>query len=126
MENVGVPKKQTGETASAGRAVWDPFWLMREMFGWGRSGDAPSFEVKETDDAYVCKVKVKLELPDRADVAHAKAQLDRGELTLVVPKAAAPTPEPVTPPRKAPRATGSGNGSARRTPRGGTRTGRRG
>ena len=37
MGNVAVQKKQTGETPSVAHAVWDPFWFMREMFGWGRS-----------------------------------------------------------------------------------------
>ena len=69
--------------------MWDPFWFVHEMFGWRRLGDAPSFDVKETDDAYV--YKVKLTVPDRADVARMKAELDNGELTLVVPKAAAAT-----------------------------------
>ena len=89
MENAGVQKKQSGGSPSVARALWDPFGFMQEMFGWGRSGDAPLFEVKETDDTFVCKVKVNLTLPDQADVAHAKAELENGELTLVVPKAAA-------------------------------------
>jgi HSP20 family molecular chaperone IbpA len=122
MENAGVQKKQTGETASVFSTVWDPFWFMRQVFGWGRSGDAPSFDVKETDDTYVCKVNVKLTLPDHADVAHAKAELDNGELTLVVPKVVAATPEPVAPPQRTPRAKGKGGGSAGRRPRRGART----
>src|SRR3954465_12969004 len=99
MENAGVQKKQTGETPNVLRALWDPFGFMQEMFGWGRTADGPLFEVRETDDTYVCKVKVQLTLPDQADVAHAKAELDRGELTLVVPKAAVAKPEPVPPPQ---------------------------
>lgn len=50
MQNAGAQKEQTGETASAVGALWNPFWFMQEMFGWGRSRDAPSFEVKETED----------------------------------------------------------------------------
>jgi len=144
MANVAVQKKQAGETASAFNAMWDPFWFMREVFGWGRSShapsfdvkekDIPSFDVKEADDTYVCKVKVKLTLPEQADVAHAKAELENGELTLVVPKAAAAKPElvapkaaaakpePASPPRKTRRATGNGRGSAGRKPRRGRRT----
>ena len=155
MENVAVQKKQAGETASAFNAMWDPFWFMREVFGWARSShapsfdlkerDVPSFDVKEADDTYVCKVKVKLTLPEHADVAHAKAELDNGELTLVVPKAAATPefvapkaavakpeltvpkaaaakPEPVSPPRRTRRAKGNGSGSAGRKPRRGRRT----
>jgi hypothetical protein len=89
MENAGVQKKQTGQSPSVARALWDPFGFMQEMFGWGRSVDGPLFEVKETDDTYVCTVKVNLKLPDQADVTHAKAELENGQLTLVVPKAAA-------------------------------------
>ena len=89
MENAGVQKKQSGGSPSVVRALWDPFGFMQEMFGWGGSGDGPLFEVKETDDTFICKVKVNLTLPDQADVAHAKAELENGELTLVVPKAAA-------------------------------------
>ena len=146
MENAGAQKKQTGETSSVARALWDPFGFM-QMFGWGRaSGDAPLFNVEETDDTYVCKVNVKLTLPGQADVAHAKAELANGELTLVVPKAvaamrapagpqpeqtaatpeqAAATPEPASPPpRRTRRAKGSGKarGSAGGAPRRGTRT----
>jgi hypothetical protein len=117
MENAGVQKKQIGGTASVVSAMWDPFWFMHQVLGWGRSTDAPTFDVEETDDTYVCKAKVKLALPDRADVAHAKAELDNGELTLVVPKAAAAKPEPVSRPRRSGRATGKGGGSAGRTPR---------
>jgi hypothetical protein len=145
MENAGVQKKQTGETASAFNAMWDPFRFMHELFGWGRSShapsfdvketDAPSFDVKEADDTYVCKIKVKLTLPEHADIAHAKAAFDNGELTLVVPKAAAAKPElvvpkaaaakpePVSPPRRTRRATGkNGSGSAGRKLRRGRRT----
>lgn len=122
MKDAGVQKKQTGETPSVARALWDPFWFIHEMFGWGRSGDAPSFDVKETDDAYVCNVKVKLTLPDQADVARVKAELDNGELTLVVPKAAAATPEPVSSPPRTRRKTGTGRGSSARTRRRGGRT----
>ena len=137
MENVPVQKKEPGGTSSAAHAVWDPFWFMREMFGWGRSVDAPSFDVKktddaprfdvkktdgapsfdvkETDDAYVCKSK--LTLPDQADVARVKAELHNGELTLVVPTAAAATPEPASPPPKTRQSKGNGRGSAARKPR---------
>lgn len=92
MGNVPVQGKQTGGTPSVARAVWDPFWFMHAMLRWGRSGEAPAVDVKETDDAYV--YKVKLRLPSQADVARVKAELDNGELTLVVPKAAAATPVP--------------------------------
>lgn len=112
MDNAGVQKKQTGDTASVFSTVWDPFWFVRQVLGWGRSGDAPSFDVTETDDTFVCKVK--LALPDRADVANAKAKLDNGELTLVVPKAAAAAPEPESPPKRTRRATGKSRGSAGR------------
>ena len=124
METAGVQKKQTGEPPSLVRALWDPFGFMQAMFGWGRSATEPSFEVKETDDTYVCKVKVQLTLPNQADMAHAKAELDRGELTLVVPKAAAAERETASPPRKTRRAKGSGkgSGSARHTPRRRART----
>jgi hypothetical protein len=149
MENAGVQKKQTGESPSVARALWDPFGFMQEMFGWGRSGEGPLFEVKETDDTYICKVKVNLTLPDQADVAHAKAELENGELTLVVPKAAAAmlatqppprtttsapeshsqpqtataSPEPESPPRRTRRANGTGKdgGSATRGPQRGSR-----
>ena len=120
MANVAMQKKQVGETPSVARAAWDPFWFMREMFQWGRSADAPAFDVKETADAYVCKVK--LTLPDQADVARLKAELDNGELTLVVPKAAAAPPPPVPSPPRTRRTTGSGRGSAARTPRRGARS----
>src|SRR5690349_1427727 len=101
MENAGVQKKQTGEAPSVVRALWDPFGFMQAMFGWGGSASGPLFEVKETDGTYVCKVKVQLTLPEQADLTHAKAELDRGELTLVVPKLAAVAPEPASPPRSA-------------------------
>jgi hypothetical protein len=122
MENAGVEKNPTGETASVFGTVWDPFWFMRQLLRWGRVSDEASFDVKETDETYVCKVKVKLTLPDQADVAHAKAKLDNGELTLVVPKALDATPESVSPPRRTRRAKGSGSGSAGRTGRRGART----
>jgi hypothetical protein len=118
MANVAVHKKQTGEASSVARAVWDPFWFMRELFQWGRSADVPAF--KETDDAYV--YTVKLTLPDQADVDRVKAELDNGQLTLVVPKGAAATPPPVSPPPRTRRTTGSSRGSAARTPRRGART----
>lgn len=120
MANVAVQKKQPGETPSAASAVWDPFWLMREMFHWGRSADAPAFDVQEMEDAYV--YKVKLTLPEGADVDRVKAELENGELTLVVPKAAAATPPPAPSPPRTRRTTGSGRGSAARTPRRGART----
>lgn len=94
MDNAGVENKQAAGTSSVAWAMWDPFWFMRQMLGWGRSANAPSFEVKETDDSYVCKVNVKLTLPDQADAAHVRAELDDGELTLRVPKAAVAKPEP--------------------------------
>jgi hypothetical protein len=147
MENAAVQKKQSEGSPSVVRALWDPFGFMQEMFGWGRSGEGPLFEVKETDDNFVCKVKVNLTLPDQADVAHAKAELENGELTLVVPKAAATTlnaesapqttasgqetqspsqttasgQEAAAPPRRARRAKGTGSGSPGRGPRRGAR-----
>jgi len=119
MENDGVERKQTGPTPSVARGLWDPFGFMQAMFGWGRSAQEPLFEVKETDRTYVCKLKGQLTLPAQADLAHAKAELDKGELTLVVPKAAA-TPEPRATER--PKASGKGRGSARRAPGRGART----
>ena len=128
-------------------AVWDPFWFMREMFRWASASAAASFGVAEKEDSYV--YKAKLTLPDRVDAEHVKAALDNGELTLVVPKAAATTPAPeaqltlpaqvdgeptpvvpeaaVTPapvhaPAKKRRTTGSGRRSAARKPRPGART----
>jgi len=119
MGNVTVQKKQTGgANPSVTHAAWDPFWFMHEMLGWGRSAGAPSFE--ETKDAYV--YKVNLTLPAEADVGGVKAELDNGELTLVVPKAAAATPEPVAPPARPGRTAGNGRGSAARAARRGTRT----
>ncbi len=130
MEPVEVQKKQSGGSPDFSQALWDPFWFMRELFGWGRAVEAPSFDakkdakkkenapsinVKETEGAYVCKLK--LALPDQADVAHMQAKLDNGELTVVVPKAAAAAPEPASPPPKKSQAKGSGRGSASRTPR---------
>jgi hypothetical protein len=113
--------------------MWDPFWFMRAMLSWGRPADAPSFDVKETDDTYVCRVNAKLMLPQQADAAHVKAELKDGELTLVVPKAAAterePDPEPeaeqdsISASPKARRPRGNGRrGSAKRRPRRRTRT----
>ena len=117
MDSAGVQKKETGETASRFSTVWDPFWFMRAVMGWGRSSGAPSFDVEETDDTFVCRVKVNLPLPDRADIARAKAKLDNGELTLVVPKAIAAAPEPESPPKRPGRATGKGGRPAGRKPR---------
>jgi len=91
--------------------MWDPFWFMRAMLGWGRPADAASVDVKETDDTYVCTVNVKLTLPDEADAAHVKAELKDGELRLLVPKA--------TKTRRTTEA--AGRGSARREPRRGER-----
>jgi hypothetical protein len=119
MENSAGEKKRTAGTSNVGWALWDPFWFMREMFGWGRFAGAPSFDVKETDDSYNCKVNVKLMLPPQADV---KAELDGGELTLVVPKAAAIMPPRAREPmqdRKSP--GGDRRGSAGRTGRRGAR-----
>ncbi len=78
-------------------AVWRiPFWFMREfmreMFRWGSASVAASFGVAEKEDAYV--YKAKLTLPEQVDADHAKAALANGELTLVLPKAAAVTPAP--------------------------------
>ena len=102
MEKAGVQKDRSAGASSIAAAMWDPFWLMRQMFGWGRSAETPSFEVKETNEGYVCKVNVKLALPDQADAAHVKAELENGQLTLLVPKAAASTPEPAPAPQPAP------------------------
>jgi HSP20 family molecular chaperone IbpA len=101
-------------------AVWDPFWFMREMFRWGSSSQAPAFDVEETPEAYV--YKAKLALPDRADAGHVKAELDNGELKLVVPKAAEATRPPAPPLPRTRRTTGSGRGAAARTPRRGARS----
>jgi len=126
MENAGDDKKRTAGTSSVASAMWDPFWFMRDMFGWGRSAGAPSFDIKETDESYVCKVNVKLALPPQADAAHVKAELDDGVLTLVVPKAAAAMPKQersVTSSSKTRRTTGNDRrGSAGRTRGRGART----
>ena len=124
MEKAGVGGKQAAGTSSIAGAMWDPFWLMREMFGWGRRADRPSFDVQETEDSYVCKVNVKLTLPDQADAAHMKAELEDGELTLVVPKVAALLPEPASPspPAKKRRTKSDRQGSAGRTSGPGART----
>ena len=136
MDNAVVQKKQASGTPSVANALWDPFGFMHEMFSWGRSVDEPAFDAKpadkpalpaqqtvgaplfdvtETDGAYVCKFK--LTLPDQADVPHAKAELDNGELTLVVPKAAAATPEPASRPPRKRRTHKKGRKSAARKPR---------
>ena len=99
-------------------AVWDPFWFMREMFRWGSSSIAPAFDVAETKDAYV--YKAKLTLPGQVDAGHLKAELDNGQLTLVVPKVASLAPAPV--PTRKRRTTEGGRGSAARTPRRGARS----
>ena len=140
MDNAVAQKKQAGGTPSVANALWDPFGFMHEMFGWGRSVDEPAFDAKpadkpalpaqqtvgaplfdvtETDGAYVCKFK--LTLPDQADVRHAKAELDNGELKLVVPKATAAKPEPASPPPKKRRTQEKGRKSATRKPRRGAR-----
>jgi HSP20 family molecular chaperone IbpA len=140
MDNAVVQKKQASGTPSVAYALWDPFGFMHEMFGWGRSvhepvfdakqadepavpaqqtAGAPLFDVTETDGAYVCKFK--LTLPDQADVPHAKAERDNGELTLVVPKAAAAKPEASPPPKKR-RTQEKGRKSATRKPRRGARS----
>lgn len=85
VENARVQKKPTAGIPSA-QALWDPFWFMREMFNWGRFPGVPSFDVQETHDAFV--YKVKLTLPQQADVARVRAKIQDGELTLVLPKAA--------------------------------------
>jgi len=131
MEPVEVQKKHSGGTPGFAQTLWDPFWFMREMFGWGRAVEAPSldakktdsapsFDVRETDGAYVCKFK--LALPDHADVAHMEARLDNGELTVVVPKAAAAATEPASPPPRKGQKKGNGRGSAARTPGRGARS----
>ncbi len=141
MEHVEVQKKQTGGTPSVVHALWDPFWFIREMFGLVLSIDAPAVDakettgvpsLKETDSAYVCKFK--LTLPDQADVARVKAELDNGELTIIVPKAAegaaaaaapaaaAPVEPAPPPPRTRQTKKRNGRGSAARTPRRGARS----
>jgi hypothetical protein len=96
-------------------AFWDPFWFMREMFRWGSSSAATAFDVAETKDAYV--YKAKLALPAQVDAGHLKAELDNGQLTLVVPKALTVAPASAPPTAKARRATENGRGSAAGTPR---------
>jgi len=136
MEPEAVRKKQSGGIPDVAQTLRDPFWFMRQMFGWGRSVEAPSlepkktegapsFDVKETDGAYVCKLK--LTLPDMADVAHLKARLYQGELTIVVPKAAVGEDVPASPPPKTLQSKKAGRGSSPRTPRSGSpRRSRRG
>ena len=129
MEPITVQKKQTSGTPDITHAVWDPFWFMRAMFGWVRpidvpssdakvTDDAPPVDVKETDGAYVCTFK--LALPDQADGGRVTAKLDQGELTVVVPKAAAVAPDSA--PRPKTRQTGKGRGSVARAPRRGARS----
>ena len=120
MGNVAGQKKQTETAPTVAHAVWDPFWFVREMFRWGRSGDGPSFDVKETDGAYI--YKVKLTVPDQADVARMKAEFANGELTLVVPKVEVATPEPLPLSSEAFRTTKNSHGSAPHTHRHGTRS----
>jgi len=95
-------------------AFWDPFWFMRELFRWGSPSAATAFDVAETKDAYV--YKAKLTLPAQVDTGHLKAELDNGQLTLVVPKAA---PAPALPRARTRRTTKSGHGSAAHARRGG-------
>lgn len=114
MEDALLQKKPTAEGSRAG-VLWDPFWFVDEMFGWTH----PVFDVKETDDAYVYKLKVKLTLPGQVDVAHVKAEIENGQLTLVVPKEAVAAPEPATPPPPKAAAATSVPG---RNPRRGART----
>jgi hypothetical protein len=116
MEKAGVRKDRGAGASSIAAAMWDPFWLMRQMFGWGRSAETPSFEVKETNEGYVCKVNVKLALPDQADAAHVKAELEDGQLTLLVPKAAASTPEPAPAPEPVLSRADASTGSACASP----------
>ena len=131
MEPVAVEEKQSGGTPGIAQALWDPFWFVRAMLGWGRFAEAPSsgakapagapsLAVKETDGAYVCTVK--LALPDQADAARVKAKLDNGELTVVVPKSAAATPEPASSRPRTGQTKGKGRGSAARAPRRGARS----
>lgn len=96
MEKALLQKKPTAEVSRVAGVLWDPFWLMDEMFGWTH----PVFDVKETDDAYLYKLRVKLTLPGQVDVAHVKAEIDNGQLTLVVPKEAAATSAPERKPRR--------------------------
>lgn len=131
MEPVTVQERQSGGTPGIAQALWDPFWFMRAMFGWVRFAEAPSsdakepngapsLDLKETDGAYVCTFK--LALPDQADGARVKAKLDNGELTVVVPKSAAATPEPASPPARTRQTKGKGRGSGARAPRRGARS----
>jgi len=125
MDNAAAQNKPTVGTPSVVRTMWDPFGFMQAMFGWDRPRARHLFEVKETGDKYVCKLKVQLSLPDQADLAHARATLDNGELTLVVPKAAEATPEPASPPRAKRRAKQNGNGNGSESPRRAARRGTR-
>ncbi len=101
MDHGDAHKNDGGGTGSVVRALWDPFGFMEAMFGWRQPGVRPLFEITETDDTYVCSAKVQLTLPGGADVAHATAKLENGELTLVVPKAPLVLPEPASPPAQA-------------------------
>ena len=89
--NLAAEKKPTGETSSATRPGWDPFWFMREMLSWTPFRYSPAFNVKETDDAYV--------------------------YSLVVPKTAVTQAPAAPPPEKTRRTTETDRGSAARTPR---------
>jgi HSP20 family protein len=68
MSEIAVRKRNGGETfGSLARREWEPYRLVREMFGWDPFreiapllpapgvGFAPAFEVKESKDSYVFK-----------------------------------------------------------------------
>jgi hypothetical protein len=98
MANVEVHKRPSAETSNTSQRGWDPFWFMREMLHWTPFRYSPTFDVKETDDAYV--------------------------YTLVVPKTAAAVTRPpaAPPPERTRRTTETDRGSAARTLRRGARS----
>ena len=68
MADIAVRKENENKPVPA--AVWDPLRVMRELMGWdpfreisplypqSQAGYLPSFEVKETKDAYIFKADV--------------------------------------------------------------------
>jgi HSP20 family protein len=75
MSQITVTKNGEGRTAPVARpvaqaAAWEPFRLMRDLMGWDPfremtayapqlpSGFAPTFDIKETKDAFVFKADV--------------------------------------------------------------------
>jgi HSP20 family protein len=69
MTNLPIRKQDGGTLARTGSVEWEPFRVMRELFGWdpfremlpGVFGEergtifAPAFDVKETGDAFIFK-----------------------------------------------------------------------